>query len=217
MNIDTIVLGEFEANCYCVRKTSRHKKCLLIDPGLNPEPLIRFLDTNAYEPVAIVLTHGHVDHIGGVESIREYWPKVEVAVHEMDAEMLVNPGLNLSTMAGTMVQARPAEICLDSTRQYYTAAGLRFQVFHTPGHSPGGICLYSAKDKILFSGDTLFAGSIGRTDFRGGDYETLIEAIKTKLLILPETTNVYPGHGPQTTIQAEKQFNPFVKQKESGF
>jgi len=210
MKIDIIVLGELEANCYCVRNSDKQHKCLIIDPGLNPEPLIRFLKANDYDPVSIVLTHGHVDHIGGVESLREYWPDVEVAIHEKDAEMLLNPALNLSTLAGTMVQARPAQVLLDHSQQYYTAAGLRFQVLHTPGHSPGGICLYSAKDKVLFAGDTLFAGSIGRTDFSGGDFETLINSIKTQLMTLPDQTHVYPGHGPQTTLQAEKQFNPFV-------
>lgn len=211
MNIDTIVMGDFEVNCYCVRKSSEHKKCLLIDPGLNPENLIRFLRTNDYHPVSILLTHGHIDHIAGVESVRKHWPEVEVTIHEQDAEMLTDPAANLSIMAGTMIQARPAEVCLDPAEQYYTAADLRFQVIHTPGHTPGGICLYSAEDEVLFAGDTLFAGSVGRTDFPGGSFEDLIEGIKTKLLILPDQTKVYPGHGPQTTIQAEKQFNPFLK------
>lgn len=211
MNIDTVVLSDFEANCYCVRKSAKQKECLLIDPGLNPEPLIRFLRANDYHPVAIVLTHGHVDHMGGVESIREYWPQVEVAIHQDDAEMLTNPALNLSIMAGTMAQARPAEVLLDFASPYYTAAGLRFQVLHTPGHTPGGICLYSAKDEVLFAGDTLFAGSVGRSDFPNGSHETLIEMIKTKLLTLPEQTSVYPGHGPVTTLQQEKQHNPFLK------
>jgi len=216
MIIDTIVLSDFEANCYCVRKTARHKQCMVIDPGLNPEPLIRFLKTNTYKPVAIIVTHGHVDHIGGIESLREYWPQVEVTIHEQDARMLLDPALNLSTMAGTMVQARPAEVTLDNGQKYYNGAELRFRIFHTPGHSPGGICLYAAKEKILFSGDTLFAGSIGRTDFIGGDFEQLIESIKKQVLVLPDETIVYPGHGPQTTIGAEKQYNPFVSQKSGG-
>ncbi|MBN1980070.1 MAG: MBL fold metallo-hydrolase [Chitinivibrionales bacterium] len=210
MKIDMIVLGDLEANCYCLRKSEKQKKCLIIDPGLQPEPLIRFLKANHYEPVSIILTHGHVDHIGGVESLREFWPTVEVAIHKNDANMLRDPALNLSTLAGTMVQARPAEVLLDDNLQYFTAAGLRFQILHTPGHSPGGICLYSAKDQVLFAGDTLFAGSVGRTDFTGGSYETLIESITTKLLTLPERTTVYPGHGPQTSLEAEKRFNPFV-------
>lgn len=211
MNIDTIVLGDFEANCYCVRKSDKQKKCLIIDPGLNPEPLIRFIKINEYHPEAILLTHGHADHIGGVESIREYWPGVNVAIHKEDAEMLASPSLNLSILAGTMIQARPAETLLEDAVPYYTAAGLRFQVLHTPGHSPGGICLYSAADKVLFVGDTLFAGSVGRSDFPNGSHETLISMIKTKLLTLPEQTTVYPGHGPTTTLQAEKKYNPFLK------
>ena len=211
MKIDIIILGDYQANCYCVRETADQKDCLLIDPGLNPEPLIRFLQDNDYRAVSIILTHGHADHIGGVESIREHWPKVEVAIHEQDAEMLTNPALNLSLMSGTMIQARPAETYLDSTEQFYTAVGLRFQILQTPGHTPGGICLYSAKEEVLFSGDTLFAGSIGRSDFPGGSHEQLIQMIKEKLLILPEQTTVYPGHGPQTTLSEEKKFNPFLK------
>ena len=210
MNINTIVLGDYQANCYCVREDAAQKDCLLIDPGLNPEPLIRFLKANDYLPVSIFLTHGHVDHIGGVESIREYWPKVQVAIQEEDAEMLTNPALNLSVLSGTMVQTRPAEICLKASEQFYTAVGLRFQILLTPGHTPGGICLYSAKEQVLFAGDTLFAGSIGRSDFPGGSPKQLVKMIKEKLLILPEQTKVYPGHGPETTIQEEKKYNPFL-------
>ena len=211
MNIDTIVLGDYQANCYCIRENDDQKNCLLIDPGLNPEPLIRFLKTNDFQPISIFLTHGHADHIGGVESIREYWPQVQVAIHKQDAEMLTNPAMNLSLMSGTMVQTRPAETYLNSTEQFYTAVGLRFQILQTPGHTPGGICLYSAKEEVLFSGDTLFAGSIGRSDFPGGSHELLIQMIKEKLLILPDKTKVYPGHGLQTTLREEKKFNPFLK------
>lgn len=210
MIIETIVLGDYQTNSYCVRDSADQAKCLIIDPGLNPEPLIRFLHDNSCEPVSIVLTHGHVDHIGGVETIRRHWPAVQVAIHEDDTEMLTNPAMNLSVMSGTMVQTRPAEIILDSQQQYFQAAGLRFQVLHTPGHTPGGICLYSAKDQIVFVGDTLFQGSIGRTDFPSGNHPSLIEAIKTQLLPLPGQTEVYSGHGPKTTIAAEKKSNPFL-------
>ncbi len=210
MKIDTIILGDYQTNCYCVRENDDQKDCFIIDPGLNPESLIRFLNVNELRPVSIVLTHGHVDHIAGVESIREYWPEVQVTIHEDDAEMLTNPGMNLSVMSGTMVQMRPAEIQLKTAEQYYQVLGVRFQLFHTPGHTPGGICLYSAKDQVVFVGDTLFAGSIGRTDFPDGSYEQLIQMIKEKLLILPEQTLVCPGHGPETTIRQEKKFNPFL-------
>jgi glyoxylase-like metal-dependent hydrolase (beta-lactamase superfamily II) len=133
-----------------------------------------------------------------------------VAIHKDDANMLTSPAENLSLMAGSMVQTRPADVLLDSEQRDYQAAGLRFQVIHTPGHSPGSICLYSAQDHILFAGDTLFAGSVGRTDFPSGSHEALMDSIQTKLMILPERTQVYTGHGPETTIGNEKKFNPFL-------
>jgi glyoxylase-like metal-dependent hydrolase (beta-lactamase superfamily II) len=211
MNIETLVLGDFQANCYCVRTDEKARECLLIDPGMNPEPLIRFLDHEGLTPEMIVLTHGHVDHIGGVETVRQRWPKVQAAIHQDDAEMLTDPNANLSVLAETMVQARPAEILLGEDSPFLNAVGLRFQILHTPGHTPGGICLYSAKDEILFAGDTLFAGSVGRADLPGGDFEQLITGIRHKLLILPEQTKVYPGHGPATTIRNEKKHNPFLR------
>lgn len=209
MKIDTIVLGDFEANCYCVRTDETASTCMLIDPGMNPEPLIHFLHRNNLTPEAVVLTHGHVDHIGGVETVRQHWPKVQVAISEQDAEMLTDPNKNLSILAGVLVQARPAEILFNGQR-YFQAAGLHFEIIQTPSHTPGGICLYNSEDQTLFCGDTLFAGSVGRSDFPGGNHELLIDRIKHKLLILPEQTRVYPGHGPATTIRAEKRHNPFL-------
>ena len=210
MVIDTIIMGDYQTNCYCVRKDKDSKECLLIDPGLEPEPLVLMLKQNNYTPVDILLTHGHVDHIGGVEAIRRHWPKVRVGIHKDDANMLTSPAENLSLMAGSMVQARPADALLDSEKMYYQAVGLQFKIIHTPGHSSGSICLYSADDHILFAGDTLFAGSVGRTDFPGGSHEALMDSIKTKLMILPEQTRVYTGHGPETTIGDEKRTNPFL-------
>ena len=210
MIIDTIILGDFQTNCYCVRNAKDSTECLIIDPGMEPSPLVRMLKLNDYTPVDILLTHGHIDHIGGVESIREHWPDVRVTIHKDDASMLTNPAENLSLMAGSMVQTQPADALLDAEVMYYQAAGLRFKILHTPGHSPGSICLYSAQNHILFAGDTLFAGSVGRSDFPGGSHELLIEMIRQKLLILPEQTAVYTGHGPETTIGNEKKHNPFL-------
>lgn len=210
MIIDTFVLGDFQTNCYCVRQNEETRVCLIIDPGMGSEVLIQSLQAKGYRPADILLTHGHADHIGGVEAIRQHWPEVRVSIHADDAEMLTDPAQNLSLMAGTMVQARAAETLLDSDGVDYRAAGLCFKVLHIPGHSAGGICLYASDEQILFAGDTLFAGSIGRSDFPGGDHETLVAMIREKLLVLPEQTTVYTGHGPATTIGNEKKHNPFV-------
>ncbi len=211
MKIDTIPLGDFQANCYCIRKEESSKTCVLIDPGLNPETLIHFIQRHGLTPEAIVITHGHADHIGGVETVRQYWPDVKVAIAKDDAEMLTSPALNLSILAEVMVQARPAEVVFAKQR-YFEAAGIRFEIIHTPGHTPGGVCLYCSDEGALFSGDTLFAGSVGRSDLSGGNHEQLIDRIKHKLLILPEQTRVYPGHGPATTLRAEKRHNPFLRE-----
>ena len=212
MKIDTIILGDYQANCYCLRKNDQSTACLLIDPGLTPEPLVQFLKHNNLTPEFIIITHGHADHIGGVETVREYWPNVKTAISKIDAEMLTSPLKNLSLLADGMVQARPAEVCFTNER-YFEAAGLRFEIIYTPGHTPGGICLYNSDEGVLFTGDTLFAGSVGRSDFPGGSHTELIEGIKSKLLILPEQTKVYPGHGPATTLRAEKRHNPFLTEE----
>lgn len=210
MIIDTLVLGDFQTNCFCVRQNEEVSDCLIIDPGMGAEVLVQMLQEKGYTPVEILLTHGHADHIGGVESLRQHWPGVRVSIHKDDAGMLTDPADNLSLMAGVMVQARPAEVLLNSEDRYYEAAGLRFKVLHTPGHTPGGICLYASDDDILFAGDTLFAGSVGRSDFPGGDHRVLIDMIRQKLLVLPEKTVVYTGHGDATTIGHEKESNPFL-------
>ncbi|MBM4102575.1 MAG: MBL fold metallo-hydrolase [Planctomycetes bacterium] len=209
MLIETFVLGDFQANCYCVRADAAQEDCILIDPGQSPFSMIQSLQNNGLKPTAIILTHGHIDHIGGVEMVREQWPQIQVYIHKADAAMLTDPDENLSMLAGTVFQARPAEKILDGQTQI-EVAGLQFKILYTPGHTLGGICLYNADEGVVFAGDTLFAGSIGRSDFPGGDYEQLIQGIKTKLLTLPDTTKVYPGHGPATTIRNEKRHNPFL-------
>ena len=210
MIIDTLVLGDFQTNCFCVRQNEEVSECLIIDPGMGAEVLVQMLTEKGYTPIEILLTHGHADHIGGVESLRQHWPGVRVSIHKEDAGMLTNPAENLSLMAGVRVQALSAEVLLNSEDIYYEAAGLRFKVLHTPGHTPGGICLYASDEDILFAGDTLFAGSVGRSDFPGGDHRMLIDMIRQKLLILPQKTMVYTGHGPATTIGNEKESNPFL-------
>jgi glyoxylase-like metal-dependent hydrolase (beta-lactamase superfamily II) len=209
MHIDTFVLGDFETNCYCLRADKSRQDCILIDPGLHPYPVVQYLEKENLAPVAIVITHGHIDHIGGVEIIRELYPDSKVYIHKADAAMLTSPAGNLSMVAGTVFQARPAEEILENHLEI-RIAGLRFEVLHTPGHTPGGICLYCPSEGVVFVGDTIFAGSVGRTDFPGGSHQQLIDSIRNHLLNLPETTKLYPGHGPATTIRNEKKHNPYL-------
>ncbi len=209
MNIDTLVLGLYETNCYVLRAGRDAEDCLIIDPGLGAEPLIAFLREHSLKPAAVVLTHGHIDHVEGVAALRRHYPDVRLAIHKADAEMLTDPQTNLALMMGDNFTTEPAEILLDDG-SHIEQAGLDLEVLHTPGHTPGGICLYSPAEAVVFTDDTLFAGSIGRSDFPGGSHSQLIRSIRDKLLTLPEQTQVFPGHGPQTTIAQEKSGNPFL-------
>jgi glyoxylase-like metal-dependent hydrolase (beta-lactamase superfamily II) len=208
MKIDHLILGAYETNCYVLRSSQAAEDCLVIDPGLDAEPLIEFLQEHRLNPVAVVLTHGHIDHIAGVAAIREQFPAVKVFIHELDAEMLTEPLTNLSAMTGMAFRTDPQDAALQEGA-VIEQAGVKLLVLHTPGHTPGGICLYSQDDGVAFVGDTLFADSVGRTDFPGGSMSQLLNGVKEKLFTLPDETKVYPGHGPATTIAHEKAHNPF--------
>jgi hydroxyacylglutathione hydrolase len=210
MVIDRLVLGDFETNCYVARNSRQTKECLIIDTGLDFGPLMTFLDQHKLTPAGVVLTHGHIDHIAGVDALREKFPTLLTYIHKLDAELLTDAVGNLSFMTGESVTAGQAD-CLVEEGDEIDRAGIKLRVIHTPGHTPGGICLYAEQEGVIFVGDTLFADSVGRTDFPGGDMRQLIEGIKQKLLVLPEKTVVYTGHGPQTTIGREKAGNPFLQ------
>lgn len=210
MKIDRLVLGDFETNSYVLRKNPEAKQALIIDTGLDSRPLIDFLKQNNLTPVALLLTHGHADHIAGVAELRENYPDVKVCIHKLDAEMLTNAHTNLSAMSGLSLNVEAADVIIDCEKPI-EFAGITLQPLHTPGHTKGGICLYSENDGVIFVGDTLFAGSVGRTDFPGSSGTELITSIKEKLLPLPEDTTAYPGHGPATTIGQEKTANPFLQ------
>ncbi len=213
MQIDRLVLGAYENNCYVVRKDEKATNCIIIDTALSVEALMNFLKERNLDPEALILTHGHGDHIAGVGPLRKNFEKIKVCIHKADAEMLTDSARNFSSFLGKKVEALPADIIFEDERAI-EFAGLKFTIIHTPGHTPGGICLYNSDEKILFSGDTLFAGSVGRTDFSGYDerksMKQLIEGIKNKLLILPDDTKVLPGHGPTSTIGQEKLNNPYL-------
>ncbi len=208
MKIDHLILGAFETNCYVLRTTESAKDCLIIDTGLQADRLVRFLKQHDLNPVAVVLTHGHPDHAAGVAILRESFPDIKVCIHKNDADMLTEAQSDFGLLVGGVSGTEPADLILEE--EVIEHAGIKLQVLHTPGHTSGGICLYSEQEGIVFTDDTLFADSVGRTDL-GGNMTQLLKSIREKLFTLPDDTKVYPGHGPTTTIAHEKQYNQFLQ------
>jgi hydroxyacylglutathione hydrolase len=200
-------LGPFQTNCYIIA-CPETRESVVIDPG-TPDPwLKRILAEEKLMPSTIWLTHGHVDHIGAVGWVQSF-TQAPIWIHSADEAMLYDTHLNGSAYFGEPVTAPKPDRRLEEG-EILSVGNLRFRVLHIPGHSPGSICFNLEQGGHLIAGDTLFAGSIGRTDLPGGDHAALIAAIRTKLLPLPPETVVYPGHGPTTTIGDEKEFNPFL-------
>jgi len=210
MKINCLALGAYETNCYVIQSSETAKDCLIVDAGLGAHKLIKFLEDRKLNPVSIVLTHGHIDHIEGVAALRAEFPDIKVYIHKLDAEMLTEPYTNLSAMTGAPFSVDPADFLLEE-QSIIEQAGIKLSVLHTPGHTPGGICLYCEDEGVVFTDDALFADSIGRTDFPNGNMEHLLQSIREKLFTLPDETKVYPGHGPMTTIAHEKAYNPFLR------
>lgn len=215
--IQRFTLGPFETNCYVV-SVPGSAGCWIVDAGFEPGVLIDWVKESGLNPERLLLTHAHVDHIAGVsEVVRAFGSAASgggkplpVAVHEAEVEWLSNPMLNLSALIGMDVTAPgPSEVLRDG--DWLTLAGTRWRVLHTPGHSPGGITLYHVESGTAIVGDTLFNGSVGRTDFPGSDPGTLTTSIRERLYTLPDATVIYPGHGESSTIGREKRGNPFVR------
>jgi glyoxylase-like metal-dependent hydrolase (beta-lactamase superfamily II) len=199
----------WETNCYVVW-VEGSEACWIVDAGFEPGELIEFVRREGLRPEALVLTHAHVDHIGGVSAVVARFPGLPVWIHGAEARWLNDPMLNLSEAAGIPVTAPGPDATVEHGQEL-DLAGSRWRVLHTPGHSPGGIALHCERDAVVLGGDALFAGSIGRTDLPGGDFDTLARSIRTQLYTLPDETRVLPGHGPATTIGREKRSNPFVQ------
>lgn len=207
MKLEQLPLGPLQTNCYLIANSQN--SCLIVDPGEEGDKLISFIENKQWKPQAILLTHCHFDHIGAVDIIRDKY-KIPVYVHEKEADWLLDPALNGSQnfFAGT-VRLKPADKTLTGEGML-TIGDFTLEVLETPGHSPGSVSYYFKDLELVFSGDALFHGSIGRTDLYGGNHQQLIESIHKKLLVLPENTVVLPGHGPATTIQREMDSNPFL-------
>ena len=200
MQKSTIEVGSFEVNCTIL---SWDGKAWIVDPGSEASRIAALLEKSGLEPEAILLTHAHFDHIGAIPGLQAKWPGLPVYVHPAD-EMVLTHKLNNFPPDYPPIP-RPRNI-----RDAKTLAGQHgVSVIGTPGHTPGGVCYHFPEERLLLSGDTLFAGSIGRTDLPGGDFATLKESLK-KLTALPDSTTVIPGHGMFTDIGREKDCNPFL-------
>ena len=206
MILKKLVVGPIAANCYIVG-SELTKEGMIIDPGDEPEVILKNVRDLELGIKFIVLTHGHIDHIGALKEIKEA-TSAEVAIHTDDAKSL-QQGRSLSTMFGLSYTAPPSPDRLLKGGDSIDIGDLHFLVLHTPGHSPGGICLLG--QGVVFSGDTLFNYGIGRTDFPDGSTSQLMNSIYTKLMVLPDNTIAYPGHGPDTTIGNELRGNPFLR------
>lgn len=206
MIIKKIVVGPLEVNCY-ILGCEDTKETAIIDPGDNADQIISTIEKEGLKPKCIINTHAHFDHIGGVKEVQDHF-KIDFLLHKEDL-FLVENASEQATAFGLKPISRPDVNKYIDNDEKITLGNKSITVIHTPGHSPGCVCYYS--DNNVFVGDTLFAGSIGRTDLPGGSYEILINSIKEKLFPLGNSTTVYPGHGPSTTIGDEKEHNPFLK------
>jgi glyoxylase-like metal-dependent hydrolase (beta-lactamase superfamily II) len=212
IRVARIVSAGFDENSYLLWREDC-SDCVVIDPGLEPEKIVRRLEQERLAPAVLLLTHGHADHIAGNASLKRRWPGARVVIGAGDAAKLTDPALNLSAAFGMALVSPPPDATV-ADGQVFTAAGIDLEVRAIPGHSAGHV-IYLCRDEqpmLAFVGDVIFAGSIGRTDFPDGDFDRLIDGIRQKLLSLPDDTRLLPGHGPATTVGAEKRDNPFVGQ-----
>lgn len=206
MLVKKLVVGDLQTNCY-VLGDEESKEGAVIDPGGDYHQIEKVIQDEGLDIKNIILTHGHADHIAALTELKEK-TKALILIHPADSDMLVEPSYNLSSFTGQNLVCPKADKFLDDGDRIKIGA-LGLEVLHTPGHSPGGISLFT--DKMIFTGDTLFCQGIGRADLPGASHSELLHSIKTKILTKPDDTIVYPGHGPETTIGEEKENNPWIR------
>lgn len=206
MEITILNVGPVCTNCYIVNREGS-KSCLVIDPGEDAEKIAGQIKKNGFDCEGILLTHGHFDHITGVSGLLSLVGGKVYACEE-EREVLSSPQINASVMMGYETALEPEVWLRDG--QILDVAGITFRVIHTPGHTRGSCCYYAAQDKVLFSGDTVFMESVGRTDFPTGNERELLDSVRNKILTLPDDVTIYPGHGPKTNVRYEAVNNPYA-------
>jgi len=206
MILETVIVGPMQVNCY-ILASGQDSPCLIIDPGAEEHKIRKVLQMHRLKPACVINTHGHFDHIGCDDKFG-----VPVYVHKQDVMMLQQPRMNLSGLFAMPYEVK-SEIRMLEDRARVLVEDIELEAIHVPGHTPGGIALFIRKprNRVIFTGDTLFCQGIGRTDFEGGDEELLMRSIKEKILAMPDDTVIYPGHGPSSTIGEEKRNNPYMQ------
>ncbi|UCE20347.1 MAG: MBL fold metallo-hydrolase [Gemmatimonadota bacterium] len=207
MIFETLVVGNVFTNCYIIGCKNTNDG-VVIDPGGHPDRILDVIERLGVRPIYIINTHGHADHIEANREVQEA-TGAQILIHASDGPMLTDPEKNLSVFFGPAIDSPPADRSV-AEGEVIEFGRMGLQVLHTPGHSPGGISLVG--DGCVFTGDALFAGSIGRTDFPGASHDQLIDSIRTKLFALDASLKVYSGHGPESTIGWEKGHNPFFNE-----
>lgn len=206
LRVEQYVVGSVQTNCYFAINENT-SEVLIVDPGARAKRLAEIIDEKKLNPTAILLTHGHFDHAGGAAELAERYD-IKVYAEEHERETLENPTINLSGWEGREISYHADVFLRDE--QEIDLAGFHIRVLHTPGHTVGGCCYYFSYQNAVFSGDTLFAQSVGRTDFPKGSASALIRSIEEKLMPLPDETTVYTGHNEITTIGTERMYNPYL-------
>ena len=206
LKVRHLVVGAVATNCY-IAENRKTKEALIIDPGDNAARIEQIIKEDGVVPVAVLLTHGHFDHIMGIDDFLKAFP-VPVYAGEDELPVIEDDRLNVSSMYGPKYAFHGAQPVRDG--QVIECAGIEVDVLQTPGHTVGGCCYYLPKEHRLFSGDTLFCASIGRTDLPTGSSSQLVRSVQEKIMTLPDDTKIYPGHMEETSVQFEKEHNPFI-------
>ena len=206
MEIAILTVGPVQTNCYIVNKEGS-SSCIVIDPGEEAEKIAAYIGKKGLKNEGILLTHGHFDHITGISGLLSLVGG-KVYAYETERELMMDPRQNGSVMMGYELAMEPERLLRDG--QVLSIAGMDFKVIHTPGHTKGSCCFYSEEDKILFSGDTIFMESVGRTDFPTGNARELMDSVRNKVLSLSPDVTIYLGHGPETDVAYEMANNPYA-------